>query len=488
MWLGLDIGTSGVKAVIVGERGDVVGEATAPLGVSRPRALWSEQDPEDWWTAVNDAVAHLPLAARAQVRAVGLAGQMHGAVLLDEADRPLRPAILWNDGRAGAECGELETACPELREVTGNAAMAGFTAPKLLWVRKHEPDLFDAIAHVLLPKDYVRLRMTGDLATDMSDASGTLWLDVGARRWSATLLDASGLRLSQMPELYEGDDVTGLLRAEVAAEWGMSPVPVAAGGGDNAAAAVGIGVVASGRAMLSLGTSGVIFVAGDRFRPSPEQGAHAFAHALPGVWHQMAVVLSAASAVDWVAATCGYATTKAAIDDAGSRVPFSGAEMFLPHLSGERTPHNDPGSTGVITGLTHSTTRVALVSAALEGVAFALAEGLAVLEAAGDPVETLQVVGGGAQSLAWGRVLAAALGRPLFYGPEGRSGPAVGAARLARLATGGRLSEVVVPPPVLHVVEPDADLLQAAADRFAAWRQVYPAIRHVAPSPVKASH
>jgi xylulokinase len=342
MYLGIDIGTSGVKAVALDERGGLAGQGTAPLDVSRPQALWSEQNPDDWWTATSAAVMAIDPALRRAVRAVGIAGQMHGATLLGADDKPLRPAILWNDGRSFAECAELEALVPDLRGITGNIAMPGFTAPKLQWVRKHEPDTFAKVARVLLPKDYVRLIMTGDAASDMSDSAGTLWLDVGGRVWSAELLAACGLGLSHMPGLHEGSAVTGTLRAEVASLWGMEPVPVVAGGGDNAAGAAGVGVVRDGDALLSLGTSGVIFAATKDFRPNPAGAVHAFCHCLPGLWHQMAVHLSAASCIDWVGQLTGATGPAEVFARAESAGAAAGDELFLPYLSGERTPHNDP--------------------------------------------------------------------------------------------------------------------------------------------------
>jgi xylulokinase len=302
MYLGVDIGTSAVKAVLTAEDGSVAASASAPLTVDRPRPLWSEQEPEAWWTATKAAVAALPAPERAVVRAVGLSGQMHGAVLLDAADRVLRPAILWNDGRAGAECAELEAAEPRSRAITGNLAMPGFTAPKLLWLRRHEPEVFAAVARVLLPKDYVRLRLTGENASDLSDSAGTLWLDVGARRWSEPMLAACGLSEPQMPRLVEGSEPAGVLRAEVAAELGLPRVPVAGGGGDNAAGAVGVGAISPGQGFVSLGTSGVLFLAGDRFSPNSARASTRSAMPCLGAGHQMAVILSAASALDWAVA------------------------------------------------------------------------------------------------------------------------------------------------------------------------------------------
>ena len=307
MFLGVDIGTSGVKAVVIDEAGRVAGQGHASLDVARPHPLWSEQHPDAWVAATDEAVLVIDPELRSKVRGVGLAGQMHGAVLLGADDRPLRPAILWNDGRSGAECAELEKLVPDLQHIVGNLAMPEFTAPKLLWVRRHEPDVFARLRNVLLPKDYVRLALTGDKASDLSDSAGTLWLNVAERRWSQAMLAGCGLSEAAMPSIYEGSEITGRLRGEVAARWRMNAVPVAAGGGDNAAAAVGVGVIRDGDALLSLGTSGVIFVATRDFRPNSARAVHAFCHCLPNMWHQMSVHLSAASCVDWVARIVGTA-------------------------------------------------------------------------------------------------------------------------------------------------------------------------------------
>jgi xylulokinase len=474
MFLGIDIGTSGVKAVVLDEAGAVAGQGTAALTVQRPQPLWSEQDPEAWWRATTAAVQAIDPALRRSVRGVGLAGQMHGATLLDAADRPLRPAILWNDGRCFAECELLERAAPDLRAVAGNIAMPGFTAPKLMWVRDHEPDTFGQVAAVLLPKDYVRLRMTGDKASDLSDSAGTLWLDVGGRRWSEEILAACDLATAHMPRLHEGSEVTGTLTAEVAELWGMGRVPVAAGGGDNAAGAVGVGVVKDGDALLSLGTSGVIFVATDDFRPNPARAVHAFCHALPATWHQMSVHLSAASCIDWVARITGAAGAADLFARAEAAGPASGPELFLPYLSGERTPHNDPEVRGAFLRLDNDTDGGRLAQAVLEGVAFALADGLESLTQAGTRVDELAVIGGGARSGYWGRVIAAALGVELVYLKGGEVGPALGAARLAQLAVdGGDAAAVCVRPPVSHRVQPEPALVSALAEKKAAFQQAY---------------
>lgn len=477
MFLGIDIGTSGVKAVALDETGAVVGQGTAALSVQRPQPQWSEQDPEAWWRATTAAVQAIDPAVRRAVRGVGIAGQMHGATLLGEDDRPLRPAILWNDGRSDMECEELEAAVPDLRRITGNIAMPGFTAPKLVWVRKNEPETFAKVRTVLLPKDYVRLRMTGDKASDLSDSAGTLWVDVARRKWSDEILAATGLSEAAMPSLHEGSEVTGTLRAEVAELWGTPQVPVVAGGGDNAAGAVGVGVVGEGDALLSLGTSGVIFVATDEFRPNPARAVHAFCHCLPDMWHQMSVHLSAASCIDWVARLTGAAGAADLFARAEESGPGSGGEIFLPYLSGERTPHNDARVRGAFLGLDNDTDPGRLAQAVLEGVAFALSDGLDALRDAGTDVQQLSVIGGGARSGYWGRIIAAAFQVPLVYLKGGEVGPALGAARLAQLAVdGGSLTEVCAPPAVSHRIEPEADLVERLAPRKAAFRDAYPRI------------
>lgn len=473
MFLGIDIGTSGVKAVVLDATGAVVAQSTAALTVQRPQPLWSEQAPSAWWAATEAAVLALDPAIRRAVRGIGLAGQMHGATLLGEDDAPLRPAILWNDGRSYAECDELEAAA-DFRGIGGNIVMPGFTAPKLAWVKKHEPGIFDQVRTVLLPKDYVRLRMTGEKASDLSDAAGTLWLDVAGRRWSDELLAATGLDRSQMPALFEGTEITGTLRSEVAETWGLSAVPVVAGASDNAAGAVGVGVVRDGDALLSLGTSGVIFVATEQFRSNPSRAVHAFCHCLPDMWHQMSVHLSAASCIDWVARLTGVSGAAELFARAEAAGAAAGPELFLPYLSGERTPHNDALVRGAFLYLDNETTPALLAQAVLEGVAFALADGLEALRDAGTRIDRLAVIGGGARSSYWGRIIASVLEVPLDYLQGGEIGPALGAARLARLALdGGSATEVCAAPPTLRTVDPDTDLIRRLADKKAAFRNAY---------------
>jgi xylulokinase len=481
VYVGIDLGTSSVKVLLVDDGQRAVDEHAVALTVSRPQPLWSEQDPETWWRATSGAFA--ALRARrpreiGRVRAIGLAGQMHGATLLDAGDRVLRPAILWNDGRSAAECRELEEREPRAREITGSRVMPGFTAPKLLWVARHEPDVFRRVARVLLPKDYLRLRLSGDHASDVSDASGTAWLDVAARTWSPAMLAATRLDERAMPRLHEGTQPTGRLRDVLADEWGLPRGTVlAAGGGDNAAGAAGVGVVCPGEALLSLGTSGVYFVAGDRFAPNAANAVHAFCHCLPHAWHQMLVLLSAASCLTWVAGATGAASEAALLDEVAAceRDPRI---VFLPYLSGERTPHDDPDAKGVFLGLTHATTRADLARAVLEGVAFAFADAQQALLAAGTEIHTVRVIGGGARSRPWRRILASVLGRELIYPAGGELGPAFGAARLARLAVTGEEPVAVCTPPATAAVEvPDPELGERYRDRLALYRRLYPLLR-----------
>jgi xylulokinase len=474
VYLGIDIGTSGVKAVLVDERGAIVAQASDSLEVSRPAPGFSEQDPQAWWRATVNAVHGLPAVPRSGVQAVGLSGQMHGATLLDAEDRPLRPAILWNDGRSSLECIDLEHREPESRAITGNIMMPGFTAPKLLWVARHEPAIFRNTASVLLPKDYIRLKLIGDKITDMSDASGTGWLNVGKRDWSDAMLTATGLTRAHMPRLVEGSALSGRIRSAAAAELQLPRVLVAGGGSDNAASAVGLGVVQPGQAFLSLGTSGVLFVVTDRFRPNPDRAAHAFCHCLPNRWHQMSVMLSAASALDWVARLTGETDLPRLAAVAKARGLRSRSPIFLPYLSGERTPHNDPNARGVFFGMNADTTAADLIAAVLEGVALAFADGLDVLVEKGGSVGEISVTGGGARLPYWGELLAAALNRPLTYRQGGEVGAALGAARLARLALGGEKAEYVcVAPPMERVVEPDSALASLLASRRRTFVRLY---------------
>lgn len=489
MYLGIDLGTSEVKLLLLDAQGNACGRASAPLTVQRPHPLWSEQDPASWWTATEQAVAALRRTAPqawSGIRAIGLSGQMHGAVLLDAKDQVLRPAILWNDGRSFAECETLTRAAPALADIAGNLAMPGFTAPKLLWVRQHEPQLFDATATVLLPKDYLRLLMTGDKVTDPSDAAGTLWLDVAARDWSDTLLAACGLRRDQMPRVVESNAPGGTLRPEVAQAWGLpSDVAVAGSAGDNAASAIGIGATRPGQGFLSMGTSGVLFVVNDRYRPNPASAVHAFCHALPGRWHQMSVMLSAASALRWFCNFSGVADELALLEEVQALPPsaLDTAPLFLPYLAGERTPHNDPFASGMFHGLSHDSTRAHGGYAVLEGVAFGMADGLAALQAAGTQVSELSFVGGGSRSAYWAQLMADVLGVDIVRHTDADAGGALGAARLAWMADGGDEAQVCRRPDVSDRFQPRAERAAPLATRLARFRALYQLQRTLPPLP-----
>lgn len=479
MFLGIDIGTSEVKALLLAPDQRAIGIGHAPLAISRPHSGHSEQAPEHWWAATQAALAQLRAAhprEYAAVRAIGLSGQMHGAVLLDRKDRVLRPAILWNDTRSAAECSELMAALPGLALRAGSLALPGFTAPKLRWVARNEPQLFRQIARVLLPKDYVRLMLTGEYLSDMSDASGTLWLDVQQRRWCPALLDLCALTEAQMPQLVEGSAPGGRLRAAAASALGLAPEIVVAGGaGDNAASAVGMGAVDPGQGFLSLGTSGVLFLVTGGYRPHAAGAIHAFCHALPGRWHQMSVMLSAASALHWAAGLLG-APDAGALAEQAAALPLAAraaAPLFLPYLGGERTPHNDAAVRASLHGLEFDSDAARLAYAVMEGVAFGLKDGLAALQAAGSSAADLWLVGGGARSPFWAQLLASALDLTVHREQAAAAGGALGAARLAWLAAGGDQATVCQSPAIAASWRPDAAERELLATRYARFRSLY---------------
>ncbi|TKI05108.1 xylulokinase [Martelella alba] len=476
MYIGIDLGTSGVKAILTDERQHILASHTERLAVSRPHALWSEQDPQQWWQAADRAM--LALGAQhplGETRALGLTGQMHGATLLDARHQVLRPAILWNDGRSFAQCRTLEADVLRSRQITGNVMMPGFTAPKLRWVAEHEPRIFDQVAKVLLPKDYLRWRMTGDFASDMSDAAGTLWLDVERRDWSDELLAACRLTRAHMPALFEGNQFTGVLTAALASRWGLSRVPVAAGGGDNAAGAIGVGLYRRGQAMLSLGTSGVYFAVSDGFLSNPEKAVHSFCHALPDTWHLMSVMLSAASCLDWAARATGLGDVPALLEAAAHGRQDTPPVYFLPYLSGERTPHNNPNATGAFWGLTHEHGPAELARAVVEGVSFGLADGMDALHDTGLRPDSITLIGGGARSAYWRQLLADVSGQALDYRTGGDVGPALGAARLAQIACHPDVSwsELMPPLPLEARYTPDDKRHEAYGERRQVFQRLY---------------
>ncbi|MGW1443515.1 xylulokinase [Serratia rhizosphaerae] len=476
MYIGIDLGTSGVKAILLDEHGQLLASHTEALTISRPQPLWSEQDPQDWWQATDRAMLSLGRQhGLRQVQAIGLTGQMHGAVLLDHRQQVLRPAMLWNDGRSFEQCRQLEQAVPRSRAITGNLMMPGFTAPKVQWMRQHEPHIFSQIDKVLLPKDYLRWRLCGVFASDLSDAAGTLWLDVARRDWSDEMLAACGLTRSQMPALFEGSQLTGRLNAELAQRWDMPQAPVAAGGGDNAAGAIGVGLYQPGQAMLSLGTSGVYFAVSDGFLSNPASAVHSFCHALPDTWHLMSVMLSAASCLNWVCRLTNVADVATLLHNVEQASPTDAPLWFLPYLSGERTPHNNPNAKGVFWGLTHQHGPDDLARAVLEGVGFALADGMDALHASGLHPDSITLIGGGARSPFWRQMLADISGQPLEYRTGGDVGPALGAARLAQIALNPQrpLAELLPPLPLEQLHTPDAERHQAYAARRATFRELY---------------
>lgn len=482
MYLGIDIGTSSLKAVLIDDGQRIVGSRSMSLDVSRPHSGWSEQDPESWWTAcgaVLDGLAADHRAEMAAVRGIGLSGQMHGATLLDEADKVLRPCILWNDGRSAAEAAEISTVS---ERVTGNIAMPGFTAPKLMWVRNHEPEIFARVRTVLLPKDYVRLKLTGDKASDMSDSAGTLWLETAKRAWSDEMLALTGMDRSQMPELFEGSAATGTLNAELASRWGMTgKVVVAGGGGDNAASGCGVGAVAPGTGFISIGTSGVIFVTADRYRGNPAGAVHAFCHAVPGTWHQMGVSLSSAGCLDWLGHIL-EASPGDLVDALGDKPEGPSSILFLPYLSGERTPHNDVAIRGAFVGLDQADDRRAMTQAVLEGVAFAFKDCLDVLTMPLAEPRRLLAVGGGSRSRYWLSTIATILGMPIAVPEDGDFGAAFGAARLGLIAAeDADPFAVCAPPAIRETIDPNAGLSEAYAAAHATYCDLYPAIKEAMP-------
>ncbi len=483
MYLGLDLGTSGVKALLIDRDQKIVGSANGALDVSRPHSGWSEQEPAHWIRATEEAIAGLKTKhpkELAAVKGIGLSGQMHGATLIDASDKVLRPCILWNDTRSFEEAAALD-ADPYFRKITGNIVFPGFTAPKLVWVAKHEPEIFAKVAKVLLPKDYLRLWLTGEYISEMSDSAGTSWLDTGARKWSSELLEATGLGESQMPSLVEGTDAGGTLRAGLASAWGMgSGVVVAGGAGDNAASACGMGTVSEGQAFVSLGTSGVLFAANGSYLPKPESAVHAFCHALPATWHQMGVILSATDALNWHAGVTGKGAGELTAE-LGDTLKAPSGVTFLPYLSGERTPHNDAKIRGAFIGLGHESGRAVLTQAVLEGVSFAIRDNLEALKSAGTRIGRVTAIGGGSRSRYWLASIATALGVPVDIPADGDFGAAFGAARLGLIAaTGADPLSVCTAPETAETIEPVSALGGAYEEAYGRYRALYPAIRPLA--------
>ena len=465
--VGIDVGTTGVKALAISPDGEVLARAEVGYPLSTPQPGWSEQDPEDWARAAEDALAQLGV----EPAGIGLSGQMHGLVCLDAQDRVLRPAILWNDQRTGEQCAEIEARVGRERLValTGNRALPGFTAPKLLWLREHEPETYGQIAHVLLPKDYVRLRLTGERATDVTDASGTLLLDVAGRRWSSEVLDALELDPAWLPQLLESPALSGTT---------ASGIPVAAGAGDQAAGALGVGVDRPGPLSVVLGTSGVVFAALPGYAHDPDGRAHAFCHAVPGGWHAMGVMLSAAGSLAWLQGVLAAPYEKLLAEAETAPAGAEGA-LFAPYLAGERTPHADPDARAAFVGLTIRHGRGAIVRSVLEGVAYGLRDSLELLRSLGMTADRGRISGGGARSALWTQIVASVLELPLERTAV-EEGAAYGAALLGGVACGtfADVHEAVAAcVRVRETEEPDPGWAATYREGYERFQALYPALR-----------
>jgi xylulokinase len=478
--LGLDVGTTGARCVALDEEGKLVAEATAEYPIYSPHPGWSEQRPEDWWQASCKVIAQVAARVGRDIGAIGLTGQMHGAVFLDRHDEVIRPALLWNDQRTAAQAEAIteRVGARRLTEIAGNPALTGFQAPKILWLRDEEPRAYERVASVLLPKDYVRLRLTGERATDASDASGTLLLDLKERTWSGEILDALEIPIGWLPPVFEGPDRTGQVRQDISSELGLQhQLPVAAGGGDNAAAAVGNGIIRDGLASCSIGTSGVLFAHSDTLAPDPSGRLHAFCHAVPNRYHLMGVTLSAGGALRWWRDLVGKADYEE-LSELASQAPL-GAEglLFLPYLTGERTPHLDPGARGAFFGLTSRHNVSHLTRAVMEGVAFSLRDSLEIMVALGTNPTQIRATGGGARSALWRQLLADVFGRPIVR-TLAVEGPASGAALLAGVTAGvfenveEACAGISLRP---DTCEPETSRTRLYDDYYAAYRGLYPA-------------
>ena len=486
-FLGIDTSTTSSKSLLIDEQGNVVAVASSPHTLQTPRPLWSEQDPREWWDAVSASIRSVLEQAGVggdRIAAVGLTGQMHGLVLLDEAGQVLRPAILWNDQRTQSQCDEIHARIGRERfiQITGNVALTGFTAPKILWVKQNEPDVYARAAHVLLPKDYIRLRLTGEYAMDKADAAGTVLFDLKTRDWSDEVLATLDIPRTWMPQTFEGPEFTGYVSEEAAAQTGLKPgTPVAAGGGDQAAQAVGVGAVEPGIVGLTVGTSGVVFAATPSPLIEPEGRLHAFCHAVPGLWHFMGVMLSAAGSLQWYRDTLASQMSFDELVKEAESVP-AGSEglQFLPYLSGERTPHPDPLARGAFIGLTLRHGRAHLTRAVLEGVAFGLKDSFTLIQSAGlGEIIQVRASGGGTRGALWRQILASVLEAELVT-VNTTEGAAYGAALLAGVGAGAWpdvLTACHTCVKVAGATRPDASEVEAYRKAYPLYRELYPALQ-----------
>lgn len=478
MFIGLDLGTSHLKGIVIDDAQNVCAEASVSLSLMRPKNGWSEQNPQDWLDATENVMASLANKVNLKkVNAIGLSGQMHGATLLDKNDNVLRPCILWNDTRSAEEASYLDSKTI-FRNLTGNIVFPGFTAPKLAWVRKHEPNIFAKISKVLLPKDYLRLWLCGEYVAEMSDAAGTSWLDVKRRDWSDALLAETDLDRSQMPTLIEGCEISGVLKKTHASKWGLPHgVIIAGGGGDNAASAIGVGVVKAGDGFVSLGTSGVLFAASDEYQPDAASAVHTFCHALPNTWHQMGVILAATDAMNWFGQVLNSSAQEMTNDLGVLKAPSK--TLFLPYLGGERTPHNDAQIRASFINLDHNADRQAMIRAVIEGVAFAFRDCFDALSSTGTKINQLVAVGGGAKSEYWVQAIATALGLPISIPVAGDYGGAFGAARLGMIAYGINRYDVAISPKIKHIIEPVMSLHDDYLSALKSYRETYKVLKAI---------
>lgn len=478
MFIGLDLGTSHLKGIVIDDAQNVCAEASVSLSLMRPKNGWSEQNPQDWLDATENVMASLANKVNLKkVNAIGLSGQMHGATLLDKNDNVLRPCILWNDTRSAEEASYLDSKTI-FRNLTGNIVFPGFTAPKLAWVRKHEPNIFAKISKVLLPKDYLRLWLCGEYVAEMSDAAGTSWLDVKRRDWSDALLAETDLDRSQMPTLIEGCEISGVLKKTHASKWGLPHgVIIAGGGGDNAASAIGVGVVKAGDAFVSLGTSGVLFAASDEYQPDAASAVHTFCHALPNTWHQMGVILAATDAMNWFGQVLNSSAQEMTNDLGLLKAPSK--TLFLPYLGGERTPHNDAQIRASFINLDHNADRQAMIRAVIEGVAFAFRDCFDALSSTGTKINQLVAVGGGAKSEYWVQAIATTLGLPISIPVAGDYGGAFGAARLGMIAYGINRYDVAISPKIKHIIEPVMSLHDDYLSALKSYRETYKLLKAI---------
>ena len=478
MFIGLDLGTSHLKGIVIDDAQNVCAEASVSLSLMRPKNGWSEQNPQDWLDATENVMASLANKVNLKkVNAIGLSGQMHGATLLDKNDNVLRPCILWNDTRSAEAASYLD---PKIifRNLTANIVFPGFTAPKLAWLRKHAPHIFAKISKVLLPKDYLRLWLCGEYVAEMSDAAGTSWLDVKRRDWSDALLAETDLDRSQMPTLIEGCEISGVLKKTHASKWGLPHgVIIAGGGGDNAASAIGVGVVKAGDAFVSLGTSGVLFAASDEYQPDAASAVHTFCHALPNTWHQMGVILAATDAMNWFGQVLNSSAQEMTNDLGVLKAPSK--TLFLPYLGGERTPHNDSQIRASFINLDHNADRQAMIRAVIEGVAFAFRDCFDALSSTGTKINQLVAVGGGAKSEYWVQAIATTLGLPISIPVAGDYGGAFGAARLGMIAYGINRYDVAISPKIKHIIEPVMSLHDDYLSALKSYRETYKVLKAI---------